>query len=116
LVPVVVLMICGRVLRGWNQTGNKWAGYPDYAKWLSEPSNLWMSNSLGVLTVLIITVYLTIAYNEITEKDMEFCIYDDTDLPQGGRYVTVVYIRGSRGTLGGGSAAENTERPSCRSP
>jgi hypothetical protein len=65
---LLVILLSGRVLRGWNQTGNKWvtprvqifliffkAGYPDYAKWLVANENLIVI--LGIVTIATYTIY-----------------------------------------------------------
>lgn len=36
MLSVVMLLVCGRILRGWHQGGVNWAYLPDISKWLEQ--------------------------------------------------------------------------------
>lgn len=53
----ILMLLCGRIIRGWNQTGNKWMGSPDYVTWLHHPNHKNFLYGLWILSVLIITIH-----------------------------------------------------------
>ncbi|EPE06005.1 gpi ethanolamine phosphate transferase [Ophiostoma piceae UAMH 11346] len=58
LVAVVAAFAAVRLLRGWNQTGQKFAGAPDLAKTFLQPNP-------ALLWALVIAVYVVIGYQII---------------------------------------------------
>lgn len=57
----ILMLFSGRILRAWNQTGIKWAGFPDYVKWLAQPDRIHYLNFLLLFSVLFIS-YLIINF------------------------------------------------------
>lgn len=55
LLIVLVLLGLGRLSRGWNQTGIKWADIPDVGDWLVKPENRAVLSTCYVISLLVIT-------------------------------------------------------------
>ncbi|CAI9111460.1 OLC1v1011684C3 [Oldenlandia corymbosa var. corymbosa] len=55
--PIVVILISGRVLRGWHQGGVNWAHLPDISKWLEQEGSAYISLLQLVSGVLLISTY-----------------------------------------------------------
>ena len=53
---VVILLLCDRILRSWNQTGIKWADQPDVGDWLVNPENKTVLSSLTIISLVGITL------------------------------------------------------------
>ncbi|XP_070563098.1 GPI ethanolamine phosphate transferase 2-like [Ptychodera flava] len=56
LILAVVVALCGRLLRAWNQTGMKWADRPDIGDWFVRPENKLPLSVLVVVSYFIICV------------------------------------------------------------
>ncbi|KAK3089470.1 hypothetical protein FSP39_003870 [Pinctada imbricata] len=52
---VIVLILC-RIMRGINQTGNKWLLQPDLGDWLVRPENQLILSALCILSIFVIIV------------------------------------------------------------
>jgi len=62
----LLLVFSNRIMRGWNQTGNKYLGFADYAKWLSEENHTWLFYILVTLSIMApVLVSLVVARNNI---------------------------------------------------
>jgi len=53
-MKIVIAMICFRVAKSWNQTGNKWLGTPDITLYLSQHPHV--TNILFTLVVLFFSI------------------------------------------------------------
>ena len=49
---IIVLLLVNRTLRGWNQTGIKWADQPDVGDWLVSPENKTLLSLLAIVSLL----------------------------------------------------------------
>ncbi|XP_058097022.1 GPI ethanolamine phosphate transferase 2 isoform X2 [Magnolia sinica] len=54
--PVIVVLICGRILRGWHQGGVNWTHLPDISKWLED------AGILGIKSFQIASVFLVVSF------------------------------------------------------
>ena len=52
-------MVTFRIIRSWNQTGDKWFGGPDISKFLLQPENATLLYSLVLVSVLIAAALMT---------------------------------------------------------
>ncbi|KAK8967117.1 hypothetical protein KSP40_PGU009116 [Platanthera guangdongensis] len=52
---ILIVLICGRVLRGWHQGGVNWAHLPDISKWLDQGSSSIMK-TLEITSLLIVII------------------------------------------------------------
>ncbi|CAC5374469.1 PIGG [Mytilus coruscus] len=50
---IVVLCLC-RLMRSWNQTGNKWLNIPDIGDWLIRPDNLYLLSVIVAVSILVV--------------------------------------------------------------
>ncbi|CAB4033090.1 Hypothetical predicted protein [Paramuricea clavata] len=55
-VYMVILLLCARTLRSWNQTGIKWADQPDVEDWLVNPENKTVLSLLTIISFVGITL------------------------------------------------------------
>ncbi|XP_033738770.1 GPI ethanolamine phosphate transferase 2-like isoform X2 [Pecten maximus] len=56
MAAILILVLC-RVLRTWNQTGNKWLDQPDVGDWLVMPENkCFLSVLMGVALSVVVVV------------------------------------------------------------
>ena len=53
---VLILLLCDRILRSWNQTGIKWSDQPDVQDWLVHPENKTVISLLTIISLLGITL------------------------------------------------------------
>ena len=60
LLVVLVLLGLGRLSRGWNQTGIKWADRPDIGDWLVKPEN---KTALSICYFISLLVIVGFRYN-----------------------------------------------------
>ena len=60
LLVVLVLLGLGRLSRGWNQTGIKWADRPDIGDWLVKPEN---KTTLSICYFISLLVIVGFRYN-----------------------------------------------------
>uniref|UniRef100_A0ABM0GTS2 GPI ethanolamine phosphate transferase 2-like n=1 Tax=Saccoglossus kowalevskii TaxID=10224 RepID=A0ABM0GTS2_SACKO len=57
VVAVLIVLLCGRLMRAWNQTGMKWADRPDIGDWFVRPENkIYLSGMVIVSHVVICIV------------------------------------------------------------
>lgn len=52
------LLISHRLLRCWNQTGDKWQHLPDIADWLDKEENAVFALVLGIMSHILIVIYI----------------------------------------------------------
>ncbi|PRP89326.1 transferase [Planoprotostelium fungivorum] len=64
-IKILVLLVSSRGLRSWNQTGNKWLGGPDTAKWLKEPEHSWIMTS-----TIIVSTAAPLLYHFFSQDDV----------------------------------------------
>lgn len=57
---IIIVLICGRVLRGWHQGGVNWVHLPDISKWI-EQSGAFTINYLQITSLLLILVVSSFA-------------------------------------------------------
>lgn len=62
----ILLLFLTRLLRSWNQTGNKWASLPDIGDWLVH------DNRIILLTILIIGALIIIGLTQSTRRLLQF--------------------------------------------
>lgn len=55
-VYMVILLLCARTLRSWNQTGIKWSDQPDVGDWLVNPENKTILSLLTIISLVGITL------------------------------------------------------------
>ncbi|XP_019177356.1 PREDICTED: GPI ethanolamine phosphate transferase 2 [Ipomoea nil] len=55
---IIVVLISGRILRGWHQGGVNWAHLPDIAKWLEQAGSTYIKLLQMVSVVLVISINL----------------------------------------------------------
>ena len=60
LLVVLLLLGLGRLSRGWNQTGIKWADRPDIGDWLVKPEN---KTALSICYFISLLVIVGLRYN-----------------------------------------------------
>uniref|UniRef100_A0A914VRR0 GPI ethanolamine phosphate transferase 2 n=1 Tax=Plectus sambesii TaxID=2011161 RepID=A0A914VRR0_9BILA len=58
IVKLLIILVLHRVLRAWNQTGDKWAHLPDIGDWLNQPSHKNEVVFLGIGSIILITLIL----------------------------------------------------------
>ena len=66
LLAVLVLLGLGRLSRGWNQTGIKWADRPDIGDWLVKPENITALSICFFISLLVIVGFRYSRQNAIT--------------------------------------------------
>nr|GMD56273.1 GPI ethanolamine phosphate transferase 2 [Ipomoea batatas] len=55
---IIVVLISGRILRGWHQGGVNWVHLPDIAKWLEQAGSTYIKLLQMVSVVLVISINL----------------------------------------------------------
>nr|GMD53492.1 GPI ethanolamine phosphate transferase 2 isoform X1 [Ipomoea batatas] len=55
---IIVVLLSGRILRGWHQGGVNWAHLPDIAKWLEQAGSTYIKLLQMVSVVLVISINL----------------------------------------------------------
>lgn len=63
---VLVLLALGRLSRGWNQTGIKWADRPDIGDWLVKPENRTALSICYFISLLVIVGFRYNRQNAVT--------------------------------------------------
>lgn len=58
LSSIIVILVCGRVLRGWHQGGVNWTNLPDISKWLETAGSGYIKSTQLVSTLLVMCVGL----------------------------------------------------------
>ena len=66
LLVVLVLLGLGRLSRGWNQTGIKWADRPDIGDWLVKPENRTALSICYLISLLVIVGFRYNRQNAVT--------------------------------------------------
>ncbi|VFQ95014.1 unnamed protein product [Cuscuta campestris] len=57
-IPLVIVLVSGRFLRGWHQGGVNWIYLPDIAKWLEQAGGAYIKLLQVVSVVLVISIHL----------------------------------------------------------
>ncbi|KFM61991.1 hypothetical protein X975_01437, partial [Stegodyphus mimosarum] len=58
LYTIVILLVSHRILRSWNQTGNKWQHLPDISDWLNQEQNSVFSSLIVFIAIIILIFFL----------------------------------------------------------
>ena len=66
LLAVLVLLVLGRLSRGWNQTGIKWADRSDIGDWLVKPENRTALSICYFISLLVIVGFRYNRQNAVT--------------------------------------------------
>lgn len=56
IFPLIVILISGRILRGWHQGGVNWTHLPDISKWLEKGGTAYIKSSQLISVLLTITL------------------------------------------------------------
>lgn len=64
---ILIVLICGRVLRGWHQGGVNWAHLPDISKWLYQ-GNSSIQKALEITSLLIVIILSVFSLNFIKSR------------------------------------------------
>ncbi|XP_076075722.1 GPI ethanolamine phosphate transferase 2, catalytic subunit-like [Mytilus galloprovincialis] len=54
IAMVIVVLFLYRLMRSWNQTGNKWLNIPDIGDWLIRPENVYLLSVLVAVSILVV--------------------------------------------------------------
>ncbi|KAJ0959889.1 hypothetical protein J5N97_000343 [Dioscorea zingiberensis] len=75
---VIIVLICGRILRGWHQGGINWTYLPDISKWLDQ-SGAFMIKFLQITSLLLILAMSSFALSLVRSRRslvlIIFCSY-----------------------------------------
>ena len=72
---IIVLLLVNRTLRGWNQTGIKWADQPDVGDWLVSPENKTLLSLLAIVSLLGIALGMWYKVLRNRRKLLAFVIF-----------------------------------------
>lgn len=64
---LLIVLICGRILRGWHQGGVNWAHLPDISKWLEQAGSSRMK-ALEIISLLLIIVLSVFALSLLKSR------------------------------------------------
>jgi len=55
ILSILIVLVCGRLLRGWHQGGVNWVDLPDISKWL-EQAGVFSIKSLQIISLLFLII------------------------------------------------------------
>lgn len=67
LLSILMVLVCGRILRGWHQGGVNWVDLPDISKWL-EQAGVSSIKSLQVISLFFLMVFNSFSIGSMRSK------------------------------------------------
>ncbi|PKA63214.1 ethanolaminephosphotransferase [Apostasia shenzhenica] len=67
ICSLLIVLLCGRILRGWHQGGINWAHLPDIAKWLEQAGSPTVK-SLQIISLLLVLMLSLFSHNSAKSR------------------------------------------------